>query len=356
MVDTYYHVELDKIIGSVESGGWEASLNFMNDQDAIEYSREGMIDVRFEGGGVWGDFGVALSGHIFPQGVRFDRRQSSAEAVLATAHRFLQYGAAQGMLFEQSDTPSNKHETSDLTLGWIIYHIVNEHTNITDLGVDLSGIDVVNSTAVNIYSVSETKSIWSTIKKIGDDEFHVPYFTRENVMMYDVHPMIQYADTLPDPAVAITPSMIIGQPEIEYRDAVRPDYVELYALTDDGETLRSSYPSTDLHTGDKRRHREDHLRCNTQARLDILAAQLYSFLHRDYELTITLPGAFGLEMELYERVTVTYSGTTANGITVAWTAKAWWIDTITIRRVHNFGAVTELRLQEEITPQGYFYD
>lgn len=354
MVDTKQHVQIDRIVGSVATGGWEVSFNFMNDQDAIAYSRQGWLDLMSEGGGVWeADFTNRIAGFMFPRGVVFDRRQSSSEAILATSHAFLEFAGAQGMLFEQAAAPATKHESANLTLGWIIYHIVNEHTNLADW-VDLSGIDVVNSTSVNIYSVSETRSMWTTLQRIGSDEFHVPYFTKDDRLIYDVHPMLAYPP-LPDTVLDMDDTMIIGQPEIIYRDIVRPDYVQLFALTDDGETIKSTYPDTTV-SGEKRRHREDHLRCNSQARLDILAVQLYLHLIRDYDLVVMLPGAFGLELELYERVSVTYTGTTRNGITVAWSSKKWWIDTITVRRIHNFGAVTELKLQEEIEPAGYFYD
>ncbi len=59
--------------------------------------------------------------------------------------------------------------------------------------------------------------------------------------------------------------------------------------------------------------------------------------------------------ELLDRVELTYSGTARNGIAFIWNKKKFWIKSITVRRQFNFGAITELRLEEENYDEGYFY-
>ena len=80
--------------------------------------------------------------------------------------------------------------------------------------------------------------------------------------------------------------MMVGQPEIIFRDHVQLDQVLLAALTDDGQILRSPFPAT-IGT-DGRRVSLTNLRCNTQARLDQLAQRFFSFESRTYDLRLFL--------------------------------------------------------------------
>lgn len=346
-------LNIESITGDIGRGGWECTASFINAQGYADYSRRAEVFWLAEGLGVWdADWRCGLRGFILPQSVTWDRGQGKTDVTLATSHVFLENAGLQGMFFSTSATPSpsNKHQAKSWTLGGIIKHIVSEHTNITDW-VDISGIETTNSTSINYYTVQESDSMWDTIKRIGDNEFYVPYFTKSDRLVYNVHPM--FASTLPEPVVTFDSSCIIGQPRVEYRYDVMPDQVQLYALTDDGKVLTSFYP--DNIASDGRRHKVTNIRCNGQARLDQLAHQLYMFLQRRFRANISIAGAWGLSMELYDRVEVTYSGTSANGVQFVWDQKKFWVSQISVRRVHDFGAVTELVLDEENFSEGYFY-
>lgn len=345
----------DSIVGDASVGGWECSASLMNAQGFADYSRRAEVFYMPEGGGIWQDNWLrGLRGFILPKSITFDRGQSRTEVSLATSHVFLENAGLQGIFFASVAVPDpdNPHQSTQWTLGKIIKHIIEEHTNVADW-VDTSGIVTApaDTTSVNYYTVHESDSIWETVRRIGDNEFYVPYFTKDDNLIYEVHPM--FAAALPEPIMELDNTYIIGQPRVMYRDDVRPDQVQLYALTDDGDTLESRYPENIGTEG--RRHKVSNIRCNSQSRLDQLAAQLYLYLQRQYEVIVTLPGPWGLMMELYDRIELTYSGTATNGVGFVWDQKKFWIDRIEVRRLYTFGAITELRLQEENFTEGYFY-
>lgn len=347
------YIAIDSITGDISRGGWEASASFINNQGFADYSRRSETYFMAEGLGVWDDdWRLGLRGFILPKSVTFDKGQSRTEVTLATSHVFLENAGLQGIYFNTDGTPDpdNPHEQASWTLGGIVEHIVEEHTNITDW-VDTSGIETVDSSSINYYTVHESGSIMNTVQQIGSNEFYVPYFTKNDNFIYDVHPM--FAPALPEPVMEIDQNYIIGQPTIRYRDELVPDQVRLWALTDNGTVLYQEYP--DNIGVDGRRHPFENLRCNNQARLNVLAQRAFLFLQRQFVVDLSIAGPWGLLMELYDRVEVTYNGTARNGVSVQWNEKKFWIQKISVRRVHNFGAVTDLTLDEENYTEGYFY-
>jgi hypothetical protein len=146
--------------------------------------------------------------------------------------------------------------------------------------------------------------------------------------------------------------MIVGLPEIIFRDRVQVDQVKLAALTDTGEILRSNNPAT-IGT-DGRAKSFTNLRCNSQVRLDQLAERAFDFESRTYDLRIPIAGPWGLYLELYDRVTFTYTGTARNGVSLSFTAEPFFIEGIRVTRNASFGAVTELRLTQENVTGGLY--
>ena len=343
---------VDSISGDISRGGWEASCSFMNAQSYADYSRRAEIFHLDEGAGVWGDeWLLGIRGFILPQQIVWDRGQSATEITLSTSNYFLNRAAVQGIFFS---TPvvdvNNPHQAAVWTLGKIVKHIIEEHTNVTDW-VDDSGIDTTDSTSVNVYTVKESESIWDSIKRIGENEFYVPYFTKKDEFIYKVHPM--FAVALPEPVMEIDYRYIIGQPVVTYLEKTMYDQVQLYALTDEGAILQSFFPANI--GSDGRRYKQSNIRCNSQPRLDTLAQRLSMYLRKQFDVQLTMPGAWGLNMELYDRIELTYNGTARNGVDFAWNQKKFWIKSIQVRRQFNFGAVTELQLEEESYEEGYFY-
>jgi hypothetical protein len=352
------HVEtliVSTLQGDVDTGGWTCNSGFLNDQALADYGRHAKVFHLPEGNNIWeADWLMGIDGSIIPKTVTWDRKQSATEIVISTSQMFLQNAGIQGIFFSEQPAPANPHQMTGLNLGKIVKHIVEEHTNCSIAAggwVDTSGIDTVNSTTVNVYTVRESNSMWSTLKAIADNEFYVVYFTKDDKLLYTQHPM--FAAVLPAVTLGIDNTMILGQPRVTYRDMMLPDQVKLYALTDEGTTLQSFYPANMGTEG--RIHKISNIRCNTQARLDVLSFRLYNFLRRRYQCDITLPGSWGLLLELYDRVEVTYTGTASNGVAFVWGNKKFWVSKINISRMQGRTATTEFTLEEEFFGEDYFY-
>lgn len=334
------------IEGDADKGGWEVTADIINDHDKVVYSRGTDIYVRPEGGGNWMDYHLAINGSILPQQVLFDRRMSRTNVRITTSNYFLENAGLQGIYFTNTSPSTNPHQIPGLTLGKIIAHIINDHTNISleDGGwVDTSGIDTENSTSVDVYTVKASNSIWSTIQSIAENEFYVRYFTKKDELIYQPHP--QFADYAQDTVLTLNEDNIIGQPEIIYRSDIKTDQVNLYSLTDEGAILTADYP-TNVGT-EARKQRITNLRCNNQARLNTLALRFFEFVNRDFNVRLSIAGPWGSYLELYDRVQITYSGTAQNGLDISWNEKKWWVKSIRINKRGSFTAITELELEEE---------
>lgn len=339
---------IESVSASADTGGWEISAALINDQEEAEYGRRADIHAHIEGAGVWETFQkLAVQGSIIPRSVAFTRRQSNTSIIISTSHIFLNNAGHQGIYFTNTTPSTNPHQIPDLNLGKIVEHIVEQHTNIsieTAGGwVDTSGIDTINSTEVDVYTVRQSNSIWSTIERIASNEFYVRYFTKKDVLMYEPHP--QFRAVLPTPVFTINQDNVIETPEVTFRNDLKTDQVQLYALTDTGAILTAFYPAT---VGTElRRQKFTNIRCNSQSRLNLLAQRAYRFLNRSINVNISLAGAWGAYLDLYDRVQATYAGTARNGVTFNWVNKKFWINAIRMSRVGNRGVITELELEEE---------
>ncbi len=266
----------------------------------------------------------------------------------------------QGIYFTDTDPPTNPHQYTDLRLGTTVKHIIEQHNNIsstanvqnqdgTDSGnpiggwVDTSNTDVVFSTKIDVFTVRQSNALWQAIKKIAINEFYVAYMSKDDKFNYEPHPV--FKTTLDPFTLAIDDTMVVGQPEIIFRDKIDFDQVVLAALTDDGEILRAQFPDNIAAQG--RRKNITNLRCNDQNRLNQLALRAFSFETREFNLRIQLSGASGLYLELFDRVSFTYTGTSRNGVSLSFSAEPFFINKIRVNRIGNFGAITVLELEQE---------
>jgi hypothetical protein len=355
------------IEGSIDRGGWQATGSFVNDQGAADYGRR--VDVYFtgEGDGVWdASASLGLKASILPQLVRFDYKQSGTEVTVSTTDIFLQNAALQGIFFADPTklTPptavTNPHQYDPLTLGEIVKHIIEQHTNVSSTGViqnsdgtfsatpiggwvDTSDIDITNSTTADVYTVRQNNSMWRTIQDVAANEFYAAKMSRWDEFSYNPNPM--FDAVLPSFTIELDDTYLVGQPEVTFRNDVQIDQVLLMALTDDGDILKSEYPANVAATG--RRLSITNLRCNSQSRLDTLAERKYLFETRPYDLRLTIAGPWGLEIDLLDRISLTYSGTSRNGIELSFVDEPFWTQGIRVNRAGNFGAITELDIMQE---------
>ena len=351
---------LESIEGDGDRGGWQASGYFANDQAAVEFGRRVDVFWVHEGDGIWGDTTLAMSGSMLPQSVTWDIRQSRTPVTITTSNFFLDNAALRGIYFRQKTPIANPHENADLRLGSVVQHIVEQHSNISSTAFvqnengsysatptggwsDTSNIDTIYSTKLSVFTRRQSNSLWQAVKDIGKNEFYVSYFGKDDAYNYEPHPV--FKTTLDPITLDITADMIVGQPDVKFRDQVDMDQVSLSALTDLGKILIAQYPAAIGAQG--RSMVITNLRCNDQNRLNNLAQRVYSFESRLYDLNLQLPGAAGLYLELYDRVSFTYSGTTRNGVTFAFVAEPFFVSKIRVSRTGNFTAITELELSQQ---------
>lgn len=343
-------ITIENLNGDADRGGWQANIQLINNQALAEYARHTELWVRPEANGVtWTNYQLALDGSLFPNNMMFTFDRSTLPSIVSTSDIFLGNGGLQGIYFSRQAVPANRHQIADMTLGKIIRHILTEHTNITTDSpggwVDITGIDTEDSTDVDVYTVRESASIWNTIKAIGENEFYIRYFTKKDKFIYRLHP--QFDDTPFPITLEITEDMIVDEPELVYRFFLKPDQVHLYGLTDTGDILESKYPAQ--YGTEGRLEKNANLRCNSQGRLDFLAERVFGYLSRSFDFRVTLFGPWGIFLELYDRVAVTYSGTDVNGVTINWNNKIFWIKSIDIENPSVDVSKTILYLEEEVT-------
>jgi len=84
-----------------------------------------------------------------------------------------------------------------------------------------------------------------------------------------------------------------------------------------------------------------------QARLDVLARRVYDWETRDYTVEWPAPGWSGFFFELLDRVELTYTGTSANGVDVDWTQKKFWVHRMQMGPGEGLTGLTRFTLEEE---------
>lgn len=349
MSEVVYSFVPAQINGSVSRGGWQATGSFFNDQANVEFGQHMEIYLKIYGGGSFlEDNQLALSGSVIPNTLTWDKKSSSLDVLVSTTDYFLSRAGLQGIYFTEQAVPTNPHQITNLNLGKIVYHIVTEHTNVADTTpggwVDVTNIDRVNSTSVTVFTVKRSNSIWTAIQDIANNEFYVRYFDKTDKLIYKPHP--QFAVVSPSSVLNLNQNNIIGKPTITYRNVVKIDQAELFGLSDDGTIYIAKYPASIGTEGQKQQW--SNLRVNSQARLNLLAERAFKEYNRDIDLRLSIPGPYGIFLELYDRITVTYAGTSANGVTINWTDKTFYITDITISNVNDRNSATELNLVEEV--------
>ncbi len=362
-IETTTRFAIQSIDADAERGGWQATGEFVNQQEDAAYGRRAEIYFTPEGGGDWDAVAhLAMRGSILPQATRFNYKASRTQVTLSTTDAFLQNAGLQGIYFVNTASPANPHQIANMNLGKIIQHIIEQHCNVSSTAfiqtstgaysanlvggwVDTTNIDTTASTSVSVYTVRASNSIWQSMKQIAANEFYVVYMDKLDRFNYSPHPQF---GTLADPIMTLTASNIIGQPEVTFREPQLIDQAVLLGLTDAGAILTASYPPT-VGSNGRIDCSQNNLRCNSQARLNLLAQRYFDFQNRDYSLRVSVPGAWGLLAELYDRVLLTYSGTSRNGIGLSFSGEPFFISGIEVQRVGAFGAVSTFRLDQQQT-------
>lgn len=351
-------VQVRSVMADAAKGGWEAQLETYQDTDAIEKWQTVALPFKFYSPTGWDeDDRMGLIGHALPLGFDFDFPSSTARFNIATSHRFLESASVQGIGFADQSVagaaPYNDHQILNMRIGHIIEHIIEDHTNIstttnTEGWVDTSDIDTTNSTRVNRYNVHASNNMWSTLQNISRNEFYYLYFDKLNALHYIPNPM--FDAVLPTPVMEFTGAFCAGKPTVRIRAQKKVSQVTLKAVDEDGTVYTSKYPDT---PADEGRPKElTRIRVGgaaPQARLNVLVRRVYDWETRDYTVEWPAPGWSGFHFELLDRVQITYTGTSANGVDIDWYQKDFWLHRLQMGPGPGLTGMTRFTLEEEPT-------
>ena len=384
--------KIGRINGSLQRGGWEMHLEALSDTDLLVLNQRVVLDWlgMFGTGTPEGedDRRTAFDGHVVPQRFSFDRLGSIATFIAQTTDGFLRNGWLQGIGFQDRDAVArdNYHQFDSvtgvgerMTMGRIVRHLLGfydtlgvppatnpdwvAHTNLVYHAtenpqgwIDLSNVttapfadpaNLEGTMRVDRYIVRETNNLWQTIRQIATNEFFVAYFDKNNSFHYMRHPM--YGAVLPGVVTTFDESFVVGKPVVEISDTSQVRQVRLHAVTDDGNTLHSDYPDSTTHVYGNVPE-QTYIRCNSQDALDEWARVRYGWLNREFTVRWTAPGLCGLLFDILDRVNITYTGTTANGVHIDWTDKKFWIHEITVSPNDARSGFTTFHLEAESIP------
>ncbi len=343
-------LEIRDVVGDAGQGGYMASLSFYNSHaDAPNYRLIDLYHHNFSGSTWEGDDRIAMQGVIVPSTVTWNRAASTVDAMAYSYHKILDSLPVTGCWFTDDAAGSAHDLGAGATLADVIQHLCDYHITIT-FGFDTTQIDVAGDSTPygNAYAVPENASLWQAMKKIASDEFYAIYWDRRNRLVYRRHP--QFEGALPASVATLDEDNLLAPVRAEYRRDRIPKNVTLLGLTSAMQTLSSTYPAG---VGVDLRGPQYEVRCESQARLNTLAERAYKWEVREWTIYVLLGGTW--DFELLDRVQVTYSGTSINGVQFSWSAKDFWVSRVTYRKQQVFGWTTELMLDEGYTQTGYWY-
>jgi len=387
-------IQITQINASLSRGGWSAKLVSFNDTDILAVHQKITIPWRSMFGSTAGTLRTAFEGYVQPTRFQFDSASALTEYIAETSDGFLRKGWLQGLGLADTDaTPREHYHQWDsvtptvllderMTMGRIVRHILGfydelgpppapppddqvspawvAHTNlvyhptenpsgwINIDNVETMPFDAVtdpNGTMrVNRYIVRETTNLWSRLQEIAKNEFFVIYFDKNDNLYYTKHPM--YRDVIPPVVMTFDKDFVVGPPVVDVRDENTIRQVRLHAVQDDGSTIHSNYPVVPTHVYGNIAD-ITYIRCNDQPTLDEWAEKYYLFENRPYTVRWTAPGLSGLLFEILDRVEITYTGTSANGVHLNWAREKFWIHEINVIPGEGFGGTTEFILEAE---------
>lgn len=387
MADITEYIRINRINADIERGGWQCQFDVMRDTDLLETNQR--VDITWRG--IFGDtppgmIRQAFSGYVLPSRHEFNVSASRTSYVAETTDGFLRRGWLQGIGFAEVDARANYHQFSDddsecpaedmgyeMTLGKLVKHIMGYYDSCVDLGpewiahtnhvfhpiqnpngwITLDNVttdpwSVGNpdgSMVTSAYICRETDNLWSRLVEIARNEFFTIYFDKADHLYYTKHPMY-LAGALPTPVMTFDEDFMMGPMIVTPIGPHRARQVILHAVTDEEDTLDSEYPDSPTFVYGRVEERS-RVRCNDQDTLDEWAERLYLYMSRDYTVQVTCAGLVGLLFELLDRVQITYTGTTANGVHIDWTEKKFWIHQIDIVPDAAFGGITTFTLEAE---------
>lgn len=330
----YNDIEINRIDGDIQRGGWQISGKVLNDADAIDENERVQVFVRTKADGGWDmNYMRRFVGFALPQNIRRHHDRSEMSFIASTSDAYLKRGRVQGIYFTEQAAPSNEHQIANLNSGRIVNHLIDGHTNMgpstpaPNGWVNLDDIDITNSADLTVLALHEG-IIWERIRQLAENEFYICYFDKEDQFHYIPHPA--FNAVLPAVTMVWDNSFITEPLEIIPRADARIRQVILNALQDAGTIITSSRPAQPA-IGEPEAYGEKleltRLRCNSQTQLNTWALRRYQWENRDFTVRVHRAGIAGVFFELMDRIQITYSSA-VDGI--SWTNQDFFIHRIEV--------------------------
>lgn len=356
-VDTITRIE-----ASVQDGGWRMSGAVFNDADRLQFYQQITAWYDLYSGGAWWPFPRrAFVGHLLPEPWQKVFQTSTANWNAFTAQELMRRGSVQGIFYKNvASSPANRHQIIGLNYAKIVYELLSGHCNLMHssqiatydsqlwsgsinsvpipAGFLLLDLDIANSTLVSDYLIREG-NFWERIKEMADRDLYLAYTDNGGTFHFVPHPM--FDAVLPTPALELTSAMMLEPLRVDRRNTEEVGQVIIQGSTPAGLQISGRYPS--YSAAGPVIVKPGYL-ATSAALMTTIATRTYKFMNRDYRIEAKLPGAVGLMLDLLDRISVTYTSA-VDGIT--WSAKKFWIDSITVEVSENFNATTTLVMDAE---------
>ena len=277
-----------------------------------------------------------MEGYAMPKEITRDWERGDFDVLVATSHRMLNNMECQYIAFLQDATPANNHEMVSLTLGKMIKHVLDSHTNIIYHAVNnpmgwatYAGVDEAIIGTFGWFGFGRERGlvrIWPTLVGFADAYGLITYFNKDDDLYWNVHPM--FKSPLPGRVVTLTSEFWNSIRILKRGQEEGVRQVIMTGDKDDGTTLIGVYPNLGAPPGTDWYYGHDEfgrVRCNNQAVLEAIAQRKQRFANRTYDVEIETWGLW--DFELGDRVGITYSNV-EDGI--SWSNKDFWVESIQV--------------------------
>jgi len=320
--------------GSLARGGWEATLRIGADGDALDDWQTVRIWHRDKWNGYDEGWKRVMKGYALPKEISRDWWRGDFDVVVATSHRMLRNMECQYIAFLQDATPANEHEMATLTLGAMIKHILDSHTNIIFHATNnpegwahYSNVDTSVGGTFDWFGFGMERGlvrIWPTIASFADAYGLITYFSKDDNLFWGPHPM--FDSPAPDKVVTLTTDFWTSIRILKRKQEQAVRQAIITGDKDDGTTLIGTYPDLTAGTDWYYGHDEfGRVRCNDQTELDSIAERKQRFMNREYDVVLETWGLWDLEMG--DRVGITYANA-ADGID--WSDKDFYVQSVQV--------------------------
>lgn len=298
-------IALDKVTsvslgGSLARGGWELTINSLEQLALLEPLSSVLIDVKDYLAGSWDNYRRLAKMHIREASQARDWRRGEGSYSLATSHTQLenwQIPCVASFYEVASGYNTHKRPVGTLTAAYVLRHMLTNHCNLTQFAT--LNVNIFGSYVYQEISVQADK-FWTFVQTMAQIEFKLAYFDKYNCFQYTHHPF--FISPLPDAVMDFNEDFITDL-SVQYHPT-SVSQVKMFGVTYNLSELASFYPASGPGPQGEQTTIES-VRVDTQAALDSLAERYYRWANRIE--TVVLKTKLNHELDIGDVVSLTYT-------------------------------------------------